>query len=150
MMAVTHKREVDALRQLLRGVDVMICELEYRMTPLPALCRCGAKDVRGSVQACLNALADVLDGQVSADVGVCMTEAMKVTPNLPRYAAAQLQALGQTLGRFDLYGQLTNLEHCKQACIGQLEVLEHHQAQRLRSYKTLGFCAGASLAILLF
>ena len=149
MMALMHKREVAALRQLLRALDVMICELEYRLTPLPTLCRNGAEQVKGSVGNCLNALACALEGQVSPDVGVCMTEALKNTPALPKYAAAQLQVLGQTLGRFDLSGQLTNLGHCKQACLGQLAVLEHHQSQRIRSYQTLGFCAGAALAILL-
>lgn len=150
MMAVSHRREVKALTQLVRAVDVMMCELEYRLTPLPALCRCGAEQCSGSVRACMIALAYALESQISPDVGVCITEAMKLTPNLPKYAAAQFQALGQTLGRYDLTGQLTNLERCKQACLGQLEVLEHHQSQRLRSYQTLGFCAGAALAILLF
>ena len=150
MMAVMHKREVAALQQLVRAVDVMICELEYRLTPLPTLCRNGAQETKGSVGACLNALATALERQVSPDVGICMIEAMKNAPALPKYAAAQLQALGHTLGRFDLSGQLTNLEHCKQACIGQLAVLEHQQSQRMRSYQTLGFCAGAALAILLF
>lgn len=95
-------------------------------------------------------LAKAMDEQVSPDVGLCTICALKETSGLPRYVSAQLQSLGQTLGRFDLTGQLTSLEHCKQSCLGQLEVLEHQQSQRLRSYQTLGFCAGAALAILLF
>ena len=73
-----------------------------------------------------------------------------ITDGMDRAAIAQLQALGQTLGRFDLTGQLTCMERCRQSCMGQLEVLEHQQSQRLRSYQTLGFCAGEALAILLF
>lgn len=150
LLAMNHRREVAALHKLVAGVDVMIWELEYRLTPLPELCRLGAERATGAVGTCLTALADALDDQISPDVGACVTHALKKVPAVPKYAASQLQALGQTLGRFDLPGQVTALNQCKQACLSQLEVLEHHQPQRLRSYKTVGFCAGAALAILLF
>lgn len=150
MMAVAHRREVAALHQLVEAMDVMICELEYHLTPLSELCRFGAERIKGPVQLCFVALAEALDDQISPDVGLCTIAALKATPTVPKYASAQLQALGQTLGRFDLSGQLTGLERCRQSCRGQLEVLEYQQSQRLRSYQTLGFCAGAALAILLF
>ena len=150
LLAMTHRREVAALHQLTDVMEKMICELEYRLTPLPDLCRFGAEQTQGAVKSFFLALAGALDRQVSPDVGVCTIVALKETTSLPNHAAAQLQALGQTLGRFNLDGQLTSLERCKQSCLGQLEVLEHQQTQRLRSYQTLGFCAGAALAILLF
>ena len=150
MMAMSHRREVAALHQLAEVTERMICELEYRLTPLPELCRFAAEQTKGAVRMFFLALAKAMDEQVSPAVGICTVTALKATSGLPRYAAAQLQALGQTLGRFDLTGQLTSLERCKQSCLGQLEVLEHQQSQRLRSYQTLGFCAGAALAILLF
>ncbi len=150
MMAISHRREVAALHQLAEVMDRMICELEYRLTPLPELCRFGAEQTKGAVQSFFLSLAKALDDQISPDVGLCTIAALKETSGLPRYAAAQMQALGQILGRFDLTGQLISLERCKQSCLGQLEVLEHQQSQRLRSYQTLGFCAGAALAILLF
>lgn len=150
LLAMNHRREVAALRQLVQGIDVMIWELEYRLTPLPDLCRLGAESAAGAVRTCLAAIAAALDEQVSPDVGICVTHALKKVPAIPKYAASQIQALGQTLGRFDLSGQVTALHQCKQACLGQLEVLEHHQPQRLRSYKTIGFCAGVALAIILF
>lgn len=150
MMAMSHRRETGALRQLVRIMEMMICELECRLTPLPQLCRVGAEHAKGAIKTFFLALAKAMDEQVSPDVGICTIAALKETNGLPNYAAAQLQALGQTLGRFDLHGQLTSLEQCRQSCLGQLEVLEHQQPQRLRSYQTLGFCAGAALAILLF
>ncbi len=150
MKAMTHRREVKALHQLIRALEDMICELEYRLTPLPELCRFGGGQVSGPVRSFFIALARTMDEQVSPDVGLCTVAALKETPSMPGYAANQIQALGQTLGRFDLTGQLTSLERCKQSCVGQLEVLEHQQSQRLRGYQTLGFCAGVALAILLF
>lgn len=150
LKAMAHRREVNALHQLIQAMDAMICELEYRLTPLPELCRFGAAQVTGPVCSLLKSLGKTLDEQVSPDVGLCTIAALKETPAIPGYAANQILALGQTLGRFDLPGQLTSLERCKQSCMGQLEILEHQQSQRLRGYQTLGFCAGVALAILLF
>lgn len=150
MMATFHRREVAALHQLVHAMDGMISELEYRLTPLPDLCRFGSTQSNGVIKTFLGALAEAMDKQVSPDVGCCTITVLKNIQNMPNHASAQLQSLGQTLGRFDLTGQLSALEHCRNSCIAQLEVLEHQQAQRLRSYQTLGFCAGAALAILLF
>lgn len=150
MMAASHRREVAALHQLVQAMDVMICELEYRLTPLPELCRFGGQKTKGPISSFFGKLADILDQQISPDVGYCTVAVLKKQTNIPGHVCAQLQSLGQTLGRFDLSGQLTAMEHCRQSCLAQLEVLEHQQAQRLRSYQTLGFCAGAALAILLF
>lgn len=148
-MAVTHRREVRALHQLADAMELMIRELEYRLTPLPELCRVGAEKCGGSLREMMLTLAKNLDEQVSPDVEVCTTLALKATVGLPRYVTAVLLSLGQTLGRFDLPGQLTSLERCRTSCMEQLEILEHHQTQRLRSYQTLGFCTGAALAIIL-
>lgn len=150
LMAIHHRRETAALHQLAQVMEHMICELEYRLTSLPELCRFGAQQSKGPVKTFFLALAKAMDEQVSPDVGICTITALKEIGSMPSYTSAQLQSLGQTLGRFDLAGQLTAFERCKQSCIAQLEVMEHQQAQRLRSYQTLGFCAGAALAILLF
>ena len=150
LMAMNHRREVKALHQLIYVLQQMICELEYRMPPLPELCRFGGGCTTGAIRSFFLALARMMDEQVSPDVATCTIAALKSVSGIPSQAAAQLQSLGQMLGRFDLSGQLVGLERCAQACQGQLEVMEHQQTQRLRSYQTLGFCAGAALAILLF
>lgn len=150
LLAISHRKEVCALHMLVRTMDVMICELEYRLTPLPELCKVGSEQSNGPISEYFSCLADILDHQYFSDVGICSTSALKKTTKLPPASASQLQSLGQTLGRFDFDGQMKSLEQCKQSCIGQLEVLEHQQTQRLRSYQTLGFCAGVALAILLF
>ena len=150
MLAITHRRETSALHQLVEVMEKMICELEFRMPPLPELCRFASEQTKGAISVFFRNLGKVMEEQVSPDVGLCTVLALKETTALPSSASAQIQALGQTLGRFDLMGQITSLERCKQSCLCELEVMEHQQSQRLRSYQTLGFCAGAALAILLF
>lgn len=149
-MAVSHRREVAAIHQLIQVLDRMSCELAYRLTALPELCRFGAEQCKGSLQIFFLRLAQTMDEQVSPDVKLCVAEALKQTPALPSCVSAQLRSFGQTLGRFDVQGQLTSLERCRQSCQEQLKALQDQQTQRLRSYQTLGFCAGAALAILLF
>ena len=56
--------------------------------------------------------------------------------------------MGSSLGRFDLEGQLQGLESVRIYCREQLDELSKDRDVRLRSYQTLGLCAGAALAIL--
>ena len=56
--------------------------------------------------------------------------------------------LGESLGRFDLPGQLRGLEAIRRETEQTLQEVHAQRENRLRSYQTLGLCAGASLAIL--
>ena len=69
--------------------------------------------------------------------------------NLPRSVRRLLTGLGNSLGRLDLTGQVQGLQAVKAGCARELERLERNRDTRLRSYQTLGLCAGAALAILL-
>ncbi len=60
----------------------------------------------------------------------------------------RLLQLGRCLGRYDLQGQLQGLEAVQRGCEEALTALGRDREARLRSYQTLGLCAGAALAIL--
>jgi len=53
------------------------------------------------------------------------------------------------LGRFDLPGQLEGIQAVRKRCEESLESIRKNRNERLRSYQTLGVCAGAALAIIL-
>ena len=59
-----------------------------------------------------------------------------------------LNQFGQTLGCFDLKGQLLGIEEVRSQCAAALDQLALGREDRLRSYQTLGLCAGAALVIL--
>ena len=147
-MAASHRKEEKALRQLIRALDYMGCELQYRLTPLPELCRCAASESGGAVSQALINLASELESQVSPDAPSCMNAALSRTAGLPSAARKNLQLLGTSLGQFDLQGQLTGLEAARKHCRRELEELSRDRDVRLRSYQTLGLCAGSALAIL--
>lgn len=141
-------REEKTLRQLISALDYMECELQYRLTPLPELCRQAGADARGCIREVFWKLAGELEAQVSPDVETCMCAALHGTDNLPKHTMEAFQLLGQSLGRFDLSGQLKGLDAVRGTCRRRLEQLTNNKESRLRSYQTLGLCAGAALAIL--
>lgn len=148
-MAAAHRKEEYTLRQLLSALDYMECELQFRLTPLPELCRLAGREAKGSVREVLLTLSRELDMQMAPDVDGCMKAAVIRSGTLPPRIKEILLHMGRSLGRFDLEGQLKGLEAARGTCRRELDALTHNRDSRLRSYQTLGLCAGAALAILL-
>lgn len=148
-IAGTHRREEASLRQLICALDFMECELQYRLTPLPELCRQAGLESKGSIRRIFLALAQELEAQIAPEVSSCMQAALLTDGEIPATTKSMLLQLGQSMGRFDLPGQLKGLEFVRSECRQALDGLTVNKDQRLRSYQTLGFCAGAALAILL-
>ena len=147
-MAAAHRKQERELRQLMSALDFMQCELQYRLTPLPDLCRQTAAQTHGCIRSLFSSLAEELEDQIAPDVQHCMNAAVAKTTDIPSAAAAVAGNLGKTLGRFDMEGQIRGLENARQECRVALEKLTQNSENRLRSYQTLGLCAGAALAIL--
>lgn len=148
MMAMSHRRTESTLRQLIGALDYMECELHYRLTPLPQLCRQTAAESSGCIRTVFSELAHELEDQISPDVKSCMDAALAKAGELPLQAKKVLLTMGQTLGRFDMDGQMQGLSGARQLCRRELELLSENREVRLRNYQTLGLCAGAALAIL--
>ena len=149
LLARGQRKDVFLLHQLLHVVETMQSELEFRLTPVPELCTVCAADTHEQLQGVFLQLAEQLDTQNATDASAAMEQVLQ-QKKLPTVTTQMLKMLGQSLGRFDLNGQIRGLRQCAKECQQKLDVLEYNQQQRLRSYQTLGFCAGAALAILLF
>lgn len=147
-MAANHRREENALRQLIGALDYMGCELQYHLTPLPDLCRSAAVQSGGCVRDVLLCLAVELENQIAPDAAACMNAAISKTARLPRQVRKNLESLGALLGRFDLEGQLKGIDAARHQCRRDLDELSTNRDVRLRSYQTLGLCAGSALAVL--
>lgn len=149
-MAFAHRREEAALRQLIGALDYMGCELQYHLTPLPLLCRNAADQCSGPVSQTLRCLSAELEAQIAPDAESCMEAAVAKTASLPKHAQASMRALGSSLGKFDLHGQIIGLDAVRNQCRKDLDALTKDRDVRLRNYQTLGLCAGTALALLLF
>ena len=146
-MAWAHKREEWLLRNLKGALDFMACELHYRMTPLPELCRLAGVEQKNPVGQTFLRLSGELERQSLPNVEQCMNNSLP-EGELPKRVREGFRLLGQNLGRFDLQGQLKGMETVRNYCDLELESLGKNREERMRSYQTLGLCAGAALAIL--
>ena len=147
-IAASYRREECALRRLMNALEFMECELRCHLTPLPELCRQTARESSGTIAGLFSTLARELDSQVAPDVQSCLRAARMVVGEIPGKVGQAWDLLGSTLGRFDLEGQIQGLETVRAFCRRELETLSRNRESRLRSYQTLGLCAGAALAIL--
>lgn len=147
-MTAAFKREEASLRQLVAALDYMQCELQYRLTPLPDLCRQAGNLGKSTVCSFFANLSEELEHQTVPDVSSCFQIALAETDTLPEKTCKALKLMGTSLGRFDVNGQINGIESVRAYCRSELSGMVHNRESRLRSYQTLGLCAGAALAIL--
>lgn len=147
-LAAIHRREVRILREFITLLDFMECELQFRLTPLPDLFRQAAQESRSVLRSVFSQINIELEDQVLPNAECCVSTVLAKTKNLPQTVEDALIFLGRSLGRFDIEGQLKGLEAVRQECRRNLGLLTQNEGVRLRSYQTLGLCAGAALAIL--
>ena len=148
LVAANHRYEEKMLRQLLAALEQMHWELQYRLTPLPELCNNAAAICSGYVRNVLIALGAALGSQQYASVKECMKIVLLKEKNASSMARDVFIKLGQSLGQYGLDGQVNGLQVAREDCKRHLDLLSQNQAARLRSYQTLGLCAGAGLAII--
>lgn len=148
LLSGTYRKEEAALRQLISALDYMQCELQYRLTPLPDLCRLAGNEQKGMVRQLLQSLSQELESQISPDVASCVRAVLVKSQPVPRKLLRAFELMGSSLGRFDAEGQLKGLEFVRGYCREEVERMAQNKEMRLRSYQTLGLCAGAALAIL--
>lgn len=147
-MAASHRRSEAQLKQYLRALERMQWELSFRQPPLFQLCALCAETAGGPVGQLFARVSEELEQRLLADAGACVDKALEAVPGLCEEIRIQARLLGESLGQFDLPGQLRGLESAINQGSAALSRLETNRENRLRSYQTLGLCAGAALAIL--
>lgn len=148
IFASKYSNDVKCLQNLLTVLRTVECELEYRMTPLPDLCFIASESVPGSLSHLFKQLGNELNEQISPDVERCMHKAL-TTISLPERTCQMLEKMGKSLGKFDINGQLKGIRALYEEVQQKLKTLTTNQDVRLRSYRTLGMCAGIVIVILL-
>lgn len=147
-LAARHRQKERALSDLVRALERMECELQYRLTPLPELCRMASRDTNGMLHRIFLSLSRELEQRVMPDAASCMRSVITRFSISSRELRLILSELGESLGRFDLPGQVRGLEAVRRKCFGELEALARNRNERLRCYQTLGLCTGVALVIL--
>jgi stage III sporulation protein AB len=148
LIIASHKREERFLLDLIRILEFMECELQFRATSLPDLCRQAACETGGTLCRLFTELAYELEAQVFPDVTQCMKTVISKNKELSNFLVQALNMLGSTLGRFDLEGQIKGLRSTHIECNRFLEQLSEKKNVHLRNCQTIWLCAGAALVII--
>ena len=144
----SHRKTVKHLQQLIAAINYMECELEYRLTPLPELCKRASAIGSGYISTFFTTLEQELQTQIRPDPQSCVESSVAKVSDIPDSIRLQLLELGTTLGSFGLKGQLEGFQKVRLSCEQLLSNMTQSQDVRLRSYQTLAVCTGAALVIL--
>lgn len=146
--AAIYRAEEKNLRDLLRALDLMQCELQYRLTPLPQLCILVSSQLGGAVGQVFSFFRQELECQIAPESRSCMRSALLRSKIITCQTRQLISELGDTLGQFDLQGQLNGFDSIRMQARSQLAEMSENRGARIRCYQTMGLCAGAALAIL--
>ena len=147
-IAALYRKEEKMMRQLLNVLEIMELELRYHLTPLPMLARIIANSTSGVIRDVFCKFAAELDQQMVSDAGECMRKSIHKRTDIPPLTHDSLTLLGKSLGHYDAEGQIRALTSLYKECNQKLERHIVDKNPQLRSYQTLGVCAGAALVIL--
>lgn len=148
LSASRFKAKLRMMNQLYAALGFMICELQFRRTPLPQLFRKAADEYSGRIGHVLKMISQELDAQISPNAQRCVLVALDNCLDIPENIVELLRSMGTSLGKFDVDGQLQGLEAVRTSCYEQLKQLAQNKDIRIREYQTVGLCAGAAMAIL--
>ena len=147
--AAAYRSEIKMLREFVSVLDYMECELQFRRTTLPELCRQASCETKGVIRRLFQSLTKELEAQISPDVEHCVYATLSGMRDIPKRIRQVFILFGASLGKFDVEGQVKGLQSVRMDCRRILEGLQLNQVERIRSYRTLGICAGVAVAILL-
>ena len=138
-------RQLHQLRELLAALELLRCELNYTLLPLPELCAMTAGRSRGAVQQFFTLFGEKLALGRRRAAQEALEQSGLVLAN---DAAMALLELCEGLGHFDLDGGNRLLELTQERLRAALERTEAEKRPLAKSYAVLGMAAGAALVIL--
>lgn len=147
-LAKAYRKQEVLLEQLYFLIKNMRWELAYRLTQLPDLCADAGRSTSGPLRRIFHALSKKLEAGSETDAARCMSLVLQENSNLPPKVKRILRHLGKILGRYDLEGQLQGMDMVILECEQEKKLLTEERDIRMKSYRTLGICAGLALAVL--
>lgn len=150
IIASNHQRKgIAYIEELISVLDMFACELEYHRTPLPELCRSIGANRVGELGIFFKALAEEIDSQIKPDVTACVTATLNSATDLPREVQQLLRQFGDSLGKFDVEGEILSLQALRTNAQQRLETMRIARREKGKTNQTLWICAGVAAAVLM-
>ena len=149
-MAWRIRHTTAVMQQLRNSLSQLRNEISYRKTPLPELLRLLAVSSRGEVAALWNLVADGVYRRQEDSFGKIMRSSLNTVDAAAFSGPGRqiLQVLGDGMGTYDVEGQVRAITLAETRLQDLLNQTQAEQSGRMRSYCTLGVCAGLAIAIL--
>lgn len=144
-----QKSEMKMLDEFRHFLNTILCELPYKLTPLPELILSGASNMDSRIKQLLEAFSIQLERKVFPDASCCMCSVLNEFKIDSESIKNILIQFGNSLGRFDLEGQIKELTGLQEQCKDTLFEMKIDHEKRFQSYRVLGVSAGIALVILL-
>ena len=148
LKASAYRREERLLADTYRLLEQMENELSFRVSDVYILCDL-SRNFSKELASFYDAVKENLLNQSADTVSDAMEIVCREGNSLPQSVYEMQFLLGQTLGQYDLEGQLREISSVKEICRQKLTALQDNREDKLKSYQTLGLCAGAALALML-
>ena len=147
--AVQFYRRLHQLREFYRALELLKCELNYTLLPLPRICRMTAERAKGAVSAYLLKYAQKLESGLPRTKAAAQSMEEVRGLSLPSDAQMALLELFEALGRYDLEGENRLLQMTAHRLNASIERYESEKKPLAKGYAALGFCTGLALVILI-
>lgn len=149
IMAGNLSHEITAVRNLIANLEYWKNAIGYHHTTLPELCMLSHTMDKTVIGDYFRKLGEQLDKLGEIDATQCTVNALSLCPEMPHSCRILLQTLGRGLGKFDMDGQLHEIDAVLEDARNTLSTLLSSHDSRLKCYKTLGICTGVAIAILI-
>lgn len=149
IVSANQKKEIETLENLICVLDLLVCDLEYNRTPLPELCRKLGSSRCGTLSAFFIHLADEMDSQIKPSVSACVIAALQNTSGLTREVQNLLCQLGDSLGVFDVAGEIRSVQALRSVALQKLDAMRIVRKEKGKANQTLWVCAGVAAAVLM-
>ena len=149
-IAAVYKQETIQLYQIRKTIEYIICDLQWLQNPLPQIIHNTFPYATGNLKQLLREYALQLEAQVTPNPACCMEAAIRRFPEISDSARRYLIELGESLGKFNLQGQLLCIQGINMKCINELRELEEKLPVHTRCCRAYSLCIGIILTLILF
>ena len=141
--------EISSVRSLISTLEYWENALTYHHTTIPELCRIAHTIDSSEIGEFFKILGEQLDAHGSGNASHCIESTLLQCRDIPASTQKLIKQLARGLGEFDLNGQLLIFRSVLHEANIILEALSSNLNVRLRSYRTLGICAGVAISVLI-
>ena len=145
---VRYYRAARHLQAFCRAIELLRCEINYSLQPLPEVCALVADRLAGPPAAFFRCFAAQLREPVSRDRAAAAALEAARGLQLPQDAVMAVLELCSALGRYDLDGENRMLDLTAKRLQAALARCEAEKRPRAKCYAALGLCTGLALLIL--